>query len=247
MKKVQFSIVALLLLGAVACKKGYNSPSLTGNVSNAEAADMVAGSLSVNSNGMASVSDDATADAAVIVNLNPACGYTKTDSISRQSIPGSPYEYSWSLKYVYTLNCNASGHADNITGNLAFGGNYSGPNITATSAGTTVFTIAGLTTAAPNYVVNGEYKRTGSFQSKIDTTNKGNSNIDLVVTGLTLSKPHRIIVSGSATISVTGDVPKKGSFSYTGTIVFNGDGTATLTLNSIKYLINLATGVRVKV
>jgi hypothetical protein len=231
----------------VACKKGYNSPSLTGNVSNAEAADIVAGSLSANANGMASVSDDATADAVVIVTLNPPCGYTKTDSISRQNIPGSPYVYSYSLKYAYTLNCNANNKPDNITGNLIFGGNYSGPNITAVGGGTTVFTIAGLSPTALNFVVNGEYKRTGSFQSKIDTTNHGNSNVDLVVSGLTLSKPHRIIVSGSATITVTGEVPKKGSFSFTGTIVFNGDGTANLTLNGLKYLINLATGVRTRV
>ena len=40
---------------------------------------------------------------------------------------------------------------------------------------------------------------------------------------------------------------KKGSFTYTGALVFNGNGTATLTLNGTVYTINLTTGFRAKV
>jgi len=97
---------------------------------------------------------------------------------------------------------------------------------------------------APDFVINGEYKQNGSFQSKIDTAKHGNNKIDIVVKGLTITKPARTIASGNATISMSGDTPKKGSFSYTGTLVFNGDGTATLTLNGTVYTIKLDTGER---
>ena len=237
----------MLLLGAVACKKTDNSASLTGNVSNSDAAEMAATSISLNSGGVAGVSDDATSDAThFITDLHLECGATKADSFSRANTV-LPYVYSYKLKYSYTLNCNTAHQPYNITVSVVFGGFFSGPHLSTTSSGSTVFTIAGLTPTAPNFVIHGEYKRAGSFKSKVDTTNAGNSNVDIVLTSLTVTKPGRTIAGGSATITITGEVPKKGSFSYTGTLKFNGDGTATLTLNGVIYTINLATGVKTKV
>jgi hypothetical protein len=92
--------------------------------------------------------------------------------------------------------------------------------------------------------VNGEYKRAGSFQSKIGNKASGNSSVDITVTNLTITKSNRKIASGSGTIAITGTGPKGGTFSYTGTIVFNGDETATLTINSNAYTVNLITGYR---
>jgi hypothetical protein len=247
MKKIKFSIVAMLILGAVACKKNDSGHvAITANVSNAEAADMVAGSLSSNSNGVANVAADATLDASVYVRAKLACGTTKSDTISRQSQAGAQYTYSYNLTYNYMVNC-VNNVLDNLSSNLAYSGSFSGPNLSSTNSGSSIFTVAGLSPTATDFVINGEYKRSGSFQSKVDTTNHGNSSVDIVITALTVTKPARTIASGSATISVTGDVPKKGSFTYTGTLVFNGDGTATLTLNGTVYTINLTTGFRVKV
>jgi hypothetical protein len=91
-------------------------------------------------------------------------------------------------------------------------------------------------------VVNGEYKSSGSFQSKADTTYSGSSSVDIVISNLTISRPLRVIKSGSATIAVSGSTPKHGSFSYTGTLVFTGGNTATLTLNGNVYLVDLLSG-----
>jgi len=245
MKKIQLSILAMLLLGAVACKKTNNSPSITANVTTDEAADIAAGSLSRNSNGVASTSDDATSDASTYVSAQLACGTAKSDSISRHNTVG-PYAYSYNLKYNYVVNCN-NNVLDNLSSSLVDSGYFSGPNLSSTNSGSGIFTVAGLSPTATDFVINGEFKRSGSFQSKIDTSNHGNSKIDIVVTALKVAKPARTIASGSATISITGDVPKKGTFSYTGTLVFNGDGTATLTINGTVYTINLTTGTRIKV
>jgi hypothetical protein len=135
---------------------------------------------------------------------------------------------------------------DNFSGNLSYTGSYSGPKISSANTGSATFVVAGLSPTATDFILNGEYKRAGSFKSKIDTTNTGNSNIDIVITNLKITKPAHTISGGSAAISVTGVVPKKGNFTYTGTLVFNGDGTATLTLNSIIYTIDLVTGIKVK-
>lgn len=245
MKKIQLSIVAMLMLGAVACKKSETSSGLTTNVSNSEAADMVASSLSLNSNGVANVSADVALDATTYSNAHLPCGTVKADSISRQSLAGSAYTYSYNLKYNYTVMCT-NNVPDNLSGSLAYSGSFSGPNLSSANSGSAVFTVAGLSPTASSFVINGEYKRAGSFKSKVDTTHAGNSNIDVVVSSLTVTKPGRVITGGTATISVTGDVPKKGNFTYAGTLVFNSDGTATLTLNGTVYKINLTTGIKVK-
>jgi len=237
----------MLLLGAVACKKSNNTNPSNGNVSNQEAADMVAGSISLNSNGVANLAADASFDAAVISETPNACGTIKSDSISRHSPAGAMYSYSYNVKYKFVVNCNSNNVPDSLSSTLTYSGSFSGPNLSSSNSGSSVFDVNGLLPAAKNFVINGEFKRAGSFSSKIDTSNHGNSNIDIVINSLTLTKPNRKIVSGNAAISITGDVPRKGSFTYTGTLVFNGNGTATLTLNGTVYLINLETGERVKV
>jgi hypothetical protein len=104
--------------------------------------------------------------------------------------------------------------------------------------------VSGLLSTDTAYVISGVYKSAGSFASKVDTANHGSSNISIAITNLTLQKPRRAIESGSAAISITGSTPKHGAFSYTGTVVFNGNGTATVTINGTAYSINLNTGWR---
>jgi hypothetical protein len=67
-----------------------------------------------------------------------------------------------------------------------------------------------------------------------------------VLNKLTFNKATRKTASGNTTIAVSGNVSNQGTFSYNGTLVFNGDGTATLTLNSVTYTINLNTGIAIK-
>jgi hypothetical protein len=54
-----------------------------------------------------------------------------------------------------------------------------------------------------------------------------------------ISKSTYEIIAGEGTVTVTGENSGGNSFSFTGSIVFNGDGTATLTLNGTEYTINL--------
>ncbi len=241
MKKIQLSLMAMLLLGAVACVKNNSSIRTNGNVSNGEAADMVSASIS----GVANLSNDATFNANVIANSHPVCGTIRSDTVSHQSATGSPSTYSYMSTYNFVVNC-VSNMPDNLSSNLVYNNSFSNQNISSTNSGSSAFTVTGLQPTATSFVINGEYKRNGAFTSKIDTSNHGTNNVDIVINGLTITRSSRIIASGTATTSVTGYVPKKGNFSYTGTLVFNGDGTATLTLNGTVYIINLVTGQRTK-
>lgn len=259
MKTLRLSLVLLMMAGAFSCKKDNNaSNSSATSVTTDQVADIAASSLAENSAGLASVTDNIAINAQTLnstngltVNSNgqstsslrQACGTTLSDSLTT-SLTIDSVSINYFFKYSHTLNCNTSNQPDNLANAIIYHGSFDGPRLTSTNAGSATVTIAGLTQAATNFVVNGEYKRAGTFQSKIGNKASGNTNVDIVITNLTIAKTTRKIVSGTGTISITGTSPKSGAFSYTGTIVFNSDETATLTINSNVYTINLITGYR---
>jgi len=246
MKKIRLPLMMLLLAGAIACNKNDLQTDTTANVSAADAADMVGASLSVNSNGLASISNDVTIKSKWFMDYHLSCGATKSDTLTKTSPAGAPVTYSYGLGYTYTLNCNASNIPDNITGKVNFSGSHSGPHISSSSTGNLIFRVAGLTPTAPNYVLNATFNQSGLFISKKDTTNHGNENLSVVIQNLRFNKPVPTIAGGTATFTLNGTVPKKGAFSYAGTLVFNGDGTAKLTVNGSVFIINLITGEKTK-
>jgi len=248
MKTLKFPLVLLVILGFAACNKNnqrLSNPNVTFD-SNDQAADIVSNSLAVNSNGAVNMISDFTLDAQVKATADTTCGTAWVDSVSRTSAAGSATTYSYKSKYSYTINCTNGVYNGSATSDLAYSGSYNGPNLSSANAGSSIFTTTGLRKDSANYVVNGEYKSSGSFQSKVDTSYAGSSNVDIVITNLTIAKPYREIKSGTATITVSGTMPKKGSFNFTGTLVFNGGNTATLTLNGTVYLINLLTGDKIR-
>lgn len=258
MKTIKLSIILLLLLGAFSCKKTDNSA--TSSVSTDQAADIAAGSLAANSYGLTSISDNIASNAQVVASINTgspsvnsvgtsdhqACGTTRVDSASNSGTNGAVTS-SYFFKFSRTLSCDANNQPDSLANNLIYHGNFDGPNLTSSNSGSAIFTISNLSPTALSYLINGDYKRAGSFQFKTGDKLSGQSNVDIVVTNLTLSKPSRKILSGNATIAVTGSSSKNGAFNYTGTLVFNGDGTATLTINGgAVYTVDLSTGARTK-
>jgi hypothetical protein len=248
MKTLRLTAVVCLLLGAmVSCNKGSNSKPNSNSTD--EAADLVTASLSASTQGALSGTTDITVSADAKLRIDTTCGETWTDSVNR-SIPfGNQYNYSYKAKYSYTYTCGTSANA--YAGTIATMFNYSGsfttPNLSSTFSGSSDFTIAGVNHLSPTYTINGEYKRSGSFQSKTDTSFEGTHSVDITITNLVLVKPLRNIKSGSATFTISGDMPKRGSFNYTGTIVFNGGDNATLTVNGQGYIVNLSSRTKKKI
>ncbi len=239
MKKIQAIIVLSLFLGVVSCKKAADTGA-TG-VTTDQVADISAGSLSLNSEGLATNSNDIASDA---LSNDQGCGTTVTDSTTKTGTSNN-VNYNYFLKYIKTLTCNQSNEHDNIVYDLSFHGQYQGPNITSLDTGTSDFKIAGFTSGASLFVINGEYKRTGKFTSNSGDKISGTSSIDIVVTNLKVSKTTKAITSGTATIAIS-VTTTKGTFNFNGPLTFNGDGTATLVINGAGYNINLTTGVVAK-
>ena len=174
------------------------------------------------------------------------CNSTKTDSLTRQSAAGAETVYGFKMKFSNKLFCNSTPAPDNITNTLTYAGYSNGPKLFVTNTGSSSFVVAALVPGSTVYAVNGSYNSTGTFKVKADTTNNGTINIGVVVTNLLITKATAVIASGTTTVTVTGNVPKKGTFSANAAITFNGSGIATLTLNGNVYKINLVTGIVTK-
>ncbi|WP_429381578.1 hypothetical protein [Mucilaginibacter sp. UYCu711] len=255
MKALKIILIAPLLLFAISCKK----TTVTSAVTTDEAADMAASAVATNSFGFASVTDNVGLNAQTLNNSvsaggqqvnaigssRQACGTTLADSLTISSAANSSVTFSAFYKYVRTLNCNTSSQPDNLVNTITFKGNFDGPRLTSTDAGTSSITIAGLTANATNFIINGTYNRKGSFTSKVGGKPSGSSNVTITATNVLLSKPGREILSGSATITISGSAAA-GTFNYTGILIFKGSNQATLTVGTTVYLINLLTGTYTK-
>ncbi|MES2275871.1 MAG: hypothetical protein V4592_07605 [Bacteroidota bacterium] len=231
------ALLMLLLLGACQKANDTSTPPTT-----AEVADMVATSLSANSSGMMTVSADMTLNAQAVFDLNIGCGVTKSYTATHTSPAGSANTYSNALSYNYTLNCNANNQPDNVTGTASDKGTFDGPRASSTNTGTASFRLAGLTPTATVYAINGEYKRIGTFTSKVESKSTSTTTISLVVTNLLINKTTKIATSGTAVITVTGSTNRNATINFTGNLTFTGDGKATVTLNGTVYIVDLLTG-----
>jgi len=242
MKKPLLIISAFMLIALASCVK--NAVQTTTPVTTADVASIVGGSLSANSGGFSTMTSDVAVKA-----QTTGCGTVKTDSVTHQSVTGATTTFNYKYKMVNTLNCNTNNQPDNITSALTFSGNFNGPYVAITASGSSNFTFAGLTPQATVYSYNGEFKSTATYKLKRDTLNTGTINIDLVVKGLIITKSSVTtpsgITAGSATATITG-TSKNGALNFTGTLTYNGNGTATLVLTGATYLIDLTTGVATK-
>ncbi len=247
MKKPLLFIIPIILLGITSCKK---LGTTSANISEADAVNIIGTSLASGSSGLTTTTADASVTAQAFFSANTVCGGTKADSVSHQSGTNSTATYGYKAKFTNKLTCNTSNQPDNITHSMAYSGYFNGPNLFITNTGTSNFVVAGLTPGSTVYAVNGEFKSTGTFKLKADTTNNGTISIDIAITNLiitksTVSTPAGI-TGGSATIAVTGNVPKKGAFTFNGALAFTGNSSAKFTIGSNVYVINLITGAVTK-
>jgi hypothetical protein len=231
-----FSILFIIVL--FGCKK--EKVVKTTNITNAQAATMVATSLAVNANGFVNLKNDMVLYANTIINNGKGCGVIDSFAIARQETVESTINYNYALGYYYTVNCSNS-LKDNLTSNIVSNGSFDANNLTAVNKVVSTITLSSLSGTATTYSLTGNYQLAGTFQTVDETQLSGNNTISIDVATLVVNKSSRNIVRGTANVSVSGTVKNKNTFTYNGTLVFNSANTASLTLEGTGYTINLIT------
>lgn len=160
-----------------------------------------------------------------------ACGYTNDTTVMR-SATGTGFAWSRTANWTWVVNCDVNNAYNNVV--FTEGGNstYYGPRVDWTATHTGSFTVTNLLVSEPNYIVNGSMTRnaTGAVTTRRRSENYS-STIVHSWANVNVDKTSRSIVSGSGAVNYSGTMAGN-TVTRTGSLVYNGNGTATLTMDN---------------
>jgi hypothetical protein len=200
-----------------------------------DAADAIETALVKSSGG---TSEDIAANAAFtsesVNDLNCTVQFDTSVTFVNSGIAVTSFSHAWSV----LLNCNGA-NPESITWSGTYNGNFDAPRIKGNCTGSRNWTITGLDAVNTNYNLNGTTSRSGTHTSKVRNNYEFSNTINFSLTNLTVDKTTYRIIGGTATVQATLSVSNGSSKTFNGNIVFNGNGTATLTINGNTYTISI--------
>lgn len=247
MKKTSF----ILMIGAVAlilssCK---TDETATNAVTNDEVAEMVSMSLSENAMGATAMVQTSVGTAGSmsasnapqkVKSENADYTFSNDTTFTVSSKSGARITYLLTATYGYEFTVNPQGQITSASESYSYSGNYNAPRISSTHTGSGTLKLTNMNTSI--CTVNGTFIRIASTETKGISPKSSNSETHFNFTNIMVNKSTSTIQSGIATLTISGSVPNKGDFSYTGSITFNGDNMATLVIKDKTYTVNLKTG-----
>jgi hypothetical protein len=240
MKKNKAWVFLSMFAIAVGCQ---DDDEPANSITSEEAAVIVSSSLAANTSGVSFVSGKAADVTEDLLEDNAggrvaACGLSQNLDLSGDSPDGAAITYSYDFSYKFKLNCNTESEPSEVSVNLSYSGEFDAPKIAADHSGIAELGVTGLEAAAGEFLLNGLFKRNGSFENK-EQAQISNSNIEITLKDVTVNKGTHQIVAGTGTFVVSGNVPSKGDFNYTGSIAFLGADSAELNVDGSKFTANL--------
>lgn len=232
------TLFLLLIAGVMtSCKKDKQ----TKQMESADAADAVESSLTTKSAGLIYELEE-------LIPVTP--GYvlptgdtifcnTQYDSTLARSVNAGGFTGSYTVNWDYIINCNGFSIPQNMNMSMTTSGSSSTPRINSSSSSSISLTLTGLDFVSMQVVVNGTASFTGTQTSRVRNQNSFTSTLSFNLSNLTFDKVSKELLSGSATISMTGSVTDGDSYTFSGNVVFNGGGAATVTINGNTYSIDI--------
>jgi hypothetical protein len=216
-------VLASFMLMMASCKKNTETAAV---MTDEEAAEVIALSVSGNTEALA----DQTAEIADAANAHgAACAYSNQAAVTKANTAGL-YTWNYVFNWKWTVVCTA-GIPNTMNVNYKMKGSYDAPRMASNDSAVAAITVGNLLSGTQfNY--NGTYTREGSQVSKIRNQNSFSSKVVLSLANVKVNKVTGQIDSGMAAATITGTTTAGNSFSYGGTVTFNGSRTATITLNN---------------
>lgn len=219
-------VIAIVGLGLSSCFKKQT-------VTDKEAITFLEFALNQNADGVAKQAKDLGADLDYIIPFAP-CGYT-IDTTVYYKVNGA-YNCDYTFVRHYELLC---GTDTTIHSNGTNSGTYDNTKVKIVGSSDYQWVVTGVKANYSTYNFNGTSNGTGTLVTKGTFPKTYNVNWTLEHTNVSIQKYNRKINSGTGTFAITCKVLKGDTYPFTGTITYNGDGTATILLNGNTYSINL--------
>lgn len=238
-KNMLLGFAATACIGSLtACNQTENE---TANLSNEEVAIVIEGALANGTQGISAEVNDVIALSQQYAQkslTNEYCGQSFDSTVVR-SINKPSVTASYTKTWEWTLNCNNLRVPTSFGFNATSTGDYETTRMTSDDNASTDWTISNLISGSA-YTINGSYTREGSQTSTVrNRSNSFTSEVNINITSLNVNKSTFLIDSGTATFTLTGSSTNGQNFSYQGSIVFNGNGTATITINGETFEVSL--------
>lgn len=240
MKKNKAWLFLSMFAIAVACQ---DDDEPANSITSEEAAVIISSSLAANTSGLSFVSSKSADVTEDLLEDNSGgrvatCGLSQNLDLSGESPDGAAITYNYDFSYKFKLNCNTESEPSEVSVNLSYSGEFDAPKVAAEHSGIAELDVTGLDAVTEEFLLNGLFKRSGSFENK-ELVQTANSSVEITLTDLTIDKVTHQILSGTGTFVLTGDVPSKGNFNYSGDITFLGADSAELNVNGDKFTANL--------
>ncbi|MEM5564168.1 hypothetical protein WNY78_03590 [Psychroserpens sp. AS72] len=202
-----------------------------------EAVELIESSLRKSTAGFNDTSKTFSESLTADITINEDCSVIYNDTYVvnyEESIVQASYTVDWS----YEMTCNSIGIPQSVTFSSSTDGNYSTQHIISNDYSTSNFDIIGLQPSSETMVLNGDYVRNGMQELNVVNTRSVTSILTVTLTDIVIDKSTSNITSGTASLTLTG-TSQNTNFSFEGSLIFNGDETATLTINENTYVINI--------
>lgn len=228
---------AILMLIMISLTTSCDRREIFQNTINEEdVVEIVEMALSTGTEGLTMQVQDAAEMTLTTVSL--PCNTIQDSTIVKTNQPGSLRTYQYTFDWNWQLYCNAV-IPEKIDFNYTANGNYNTPRLSSNDEASFDFDIIGIAPTESSLVYNGNYTRKGTQVSKVRNQLEFNTTLLFTTTDLSFSKSTKKIEGGTITFSFTGDVAEGDSSNYEGTITFQGNETATISMNGETYLIDL--------
>lgn len=234
-------LIALLAMGAMFCAGCRNEDALTDvttTLTADDAADAIASALggSQGTGGLAAQLEEAAivAGGGSLGKVEGTAGVLFDTTVTRQRT--GTYNYSYTFQYSWSLV-----NVNQFTFSYAMHGVYDTPWMSSNDSASATFQVSSLL-VGQNFLVAGIYNRHGSQASKMRAKVTFKSTFTCSTTDLQIDKTTRRITGGTATVTLYGQTSTGLAFTYSATVVFLGNQTATLYIGSNSYTVNLAFG-----
>lgn len=203
-----------------------------------EAADLVENSLAIETSGMAEQTETVAAVAPSVAPQSFLCGLSYDTTITRIRTTGArTYDYTFTWNWI--LNCPTNNYPTQLFGTYTMDGVYDTPRMSSDDDATHTYTVDNLNTTDSFYVWNGSYLRNGSQTSKVRNQHTFTSVINITTTNVHIDKTTRQIISGTGTFTITASLTNGTTKNVTGSFIFNGNGTATISVNGNTYTVQI--------
>jgi hypothetical protein len=250
MKTIKITALLMAIIGTLtSCQKSEVLSEVASNVASTVSSDDIASVVQyATSSETGGLSTTLTTVGSFAYSRNNAsyCGKGKdTTATYSKTSSGGLYSYSYTQNWSWSLNCSTAKLPSNLSYKSTLTGQYKAPKTTSNDKGDVNFTISGLEVSSPNYKYAGSYTRNGTQSVSVLQAKDLTTTINMTITDIQVNKSTLKIQSGGkATFTLDAKNSLGKTVTYTGTILFNGDGTATITLNgaanSIKqYTVNV--------